>query len=144
MAVFTDSQVTSSSNSKQLLTKTFPIARTDISTTTVKAILPGSATVLFAGVANATATASNAGTTATITVAARRVGAASTTVLQSDVKTAAAPTTPGLNAVGAGSADVGINPTTMLKDIEILAYYGETGTASSAGGPWGVTVAYVI
>ena len=142
MAVFTDSQVTSTSNSKQLLTKTFPIARTDTSTTTVKAVLPGGATVLFAGVANATATASNAGTTATITVAARRVGAASTTVLQSDVKTAAAPTTPGL--VGVGSADVGINPTTMLKDIEILAYYGETGAASSAGGPWGVTVAYVI
>lgn len=142
MAVFTDSQVTSTSNSKQLLTKTFPIARTDTSTTTVKAVLPGGATLIYAAVGNSTDTPSNAGTTATVTVAARRVGASSTTILASDVKTAAAPTAPGL--VSLTTADVGINPSTMLKDIEILAYYGETGEASSDGGPWGVTVAYAI
>lgn len=142
MAVITDSQITTTSNAKNVQTKTFQIARTDTSTTAVKAVLPAGATLIFAAVGNQGTAASNAGTTGTVTIQGRRVGAAFTTLVASDVKTSAAPTT--LGPQGLVTADIGMNPTTLTKDIEIGAYYSETGAASSAGGPWNVTVAYVI
>ena len=83
-----------------------------------------------------TAVASNAGTTATVSVG--NTSAANQLVLSQDVKTAAGYLRPATTAVAAGYF---ANATT---DIPIYAIYAETGAASSSGGPWSVLVEYIV
>lgn len=83
-----------------------------------------------------TATASNAGTTATLGVGTTT--AANQLVTGQDVKTAAGMIDPTTAAVAAGYF---ANATT---DIPIYAIYAETGGASATGGPWTVIVEYFV
>lgn len=82
------------------------------------------------------ATASNAGTTAVVSVGTST--SANELVLNQDVKTNAGYIDPTTTAVAAGYFK------NATADIPIYAIYAETGAASSAGGPWTVTVQYMV
>lgn len=111
--------------------KTFTIARSE-TTAAIKAMLPKNAQLmnlyLFA------ATASNAGTTATVSVG--NTSTSNEFVSAQDVKTNAGLIRP--------TTTVGGLWTAATADVPVYAKYAETGTASSAGGPWTVAVEYVI
>jgi len=120
---------------KDTYTKYFRVARTD-TTASVKMMLPSNATVIDIWMIGA---ASNAGTTATVSI-----GTSSTStewVNAQDVKSAgglirptstvSATNLPNLEAIPRGA------------DISVYAKYAETGTASSAGGPYTVFVHYI-
>ena len=114
------------------LCKTFQILRTD--TARFDAFfLPKGAVVSGAYVLGATA--SDAATTATVTVG---TGAAGTELINGfSVKS-----NNGYNAVGsAAGSSVG---TQLSADTLYKAVYAETGTASTTGGPWLVKVEYYI
>ena len=118
----------------ELLTKTAQIARTDTARFDAFA-LPKNAVV--AGVYVLGTTASDAATTATISVG---VGGSGTEILNAfDVKGA---TGAGYNTGGAkaGSAMA----TQLTADTVYTAVYAESGTASTTGGPWLVKVEYYI
>lgn len=118
---------------RELLTKVAQVVRTD--TTRFDAfVLPKDAVV--AGVYVLGATASDAVTTATITVG---TGASGTELINGfSVKTNGA----GYFTVGtAGGSSIG---TQLTADTLFKAVYAETGTASTTGGPWLVKVEYYI
>lgn len=117
-----------------ILSKVVQIARTD--TTAFDAfVLPKGA--VFVGAYVMGATASNAGTSAIVDVGTNP-GTSDELVNSFDVKTNGA----GYFAVGAtaGSA-IG---TQLTADTLYKAKYTESGTASSAGGPWLVKVEYYL
>lgn len=117
----------------------FQVSRSN--TTAFKvAVLPEDATILGIRYYNNTA-ASNAGTTATVTITATPLGPGSGgqyTLGTYDAKG---------TATGSGfiSSSTEFNlsrPGAQLGDILIKAVYAETGTASSAGGPWIFLIEY--
>lgn len=118
---------------KDVSVKAFTINRTD-TVASVKAMLPSDATMidfLVFGVA------SNAGTTATISVGT--TSAATELINAQDVKAAGGlirPTT----SVATTLPNVDNPP---ASDIALYGKYAETGVASSAGGPYTVLVFYV-
>jgi hypothetical protein len=115
--------------------KVFQVSRTD-TTATVKCVLPADSSILGFLIYGA---ASNAGTTANLNIGT--TVAATELVNAQDVKT-----TGGLIIPTAT-----INPANMPQlenvpngpDIQLWAKYAETGTVSSAGGPYKVVVWYV-
>lgn len=114
--------------------KVFQVSRTD-TVSSLKAMLPAQASVLNVIIYGSTA--SNAGTTASVTVTiTNNSGTVSTGAY--DVKTSGAVT---------GFVQMtnlpNIEPLPLVGDLKINAVYAETGTASSAGGPWKVVVEYV-
>jgi ATP-dependent Lon protease len=120
--------------SKDTVCKVFSVARTD-TTATLKAVLPADASII--GVKVFGGTASNAGTSATVTItAANNSGTVSTGTY--DVKTNGA-VTGEITMSGLPN----IQPVPLTGDITIKATYAETGTASSAGGAWNVMVTYI-
>ena len=110
------------------------VARTD---TTAKFLFTLPKYAWISDVQLLTATASNAGTTATVSVGTTSASS-NELVLAQDVKTAAGYIDPTTTAVAAGYYK------NATADIPIYAIYAETGTASSTGGPWTVLVEYVI
>jgi len=121
--------------SKDVVVKAFTVLRTD-TTSTVKAVLPADASVL--NIIMAGGTASNAGTSATVTLVISDNTGAISTGTAVDVKTAGATTQivqmPNLP---------NIQPMPLTGDLRISATYAESGTASSAGGPYTFFVTYV-
>lgn len=115
-----------------ILTKTVQIARTD--TTAFDAfVLPKGVVICGAYVLGTTA--SNAGTSATVSVGSNP-GTTNECVAAFDVKTNGA----GYFAVGAtGGSGIG---TQLTADTLMKAKYTESGVASSAGGAWLVKVEY--
>jgi len=130
---FNDLNPTTTSNSKDVLSKSFVISRTDTVSAT-KAVLPNAAYLIHAVVANLGGAASDAATTAVINLFG---GAGATAIGTSNVKAAIAPS--GLNLI---NTDVAAAAAPL--DQIINAAYAETGTASTTGGPWLVTVNYVV
>lgn len=120
--------------SKDVVTKVFAASRSD-TTATLKAVLPADASILsvvFNG-----GTASDAGTTATLTITAANNGGTVSTGTY-NVKTNGAVT-----GVVTMSGLPNIQPVPLNGDITLKATYAETGTASTTGGPWYVVVTYV-
>lgn len=113
--------------------KVSTVARTDTAAKLLF-VLPKYAQVI--DVELLTAVASNAGTTAVVSVG--NTTAANQLVLNQDVKTAAGYIDPTTTAVAAGYF------ANATADIPIYAIYAETGGASSTGGPWTVIVSYMI
>ena len=120
--------------SKDVVVKVFTVSRTD-TTASVKCVLPGDATIIDMRVFSPAV--SNAATTATISVG---IPGTNTYFLDTvDVKTAA-----GKIAVTTKAANLmNLENIPVSTDIQINAVYAETGTASSSGGPFYVTVEYV-
>lgn len=120
--------------SKDVVVKVFKASRSD-TTATLKAVLPADASILsviFYG-----GTASDAGTTASLTITAANNGGTISTGSY-DVKTNGATT--GLVNM---SSLPNVQPVPLNGDITIKATYAETGTASTAGGPWNVAITYI-
>lgn len=116
------------------LSKYFRVARTDTAAGIVKAVVPASASVVLVTVYGSTI--SDAATTATVTLTVTdNTGTRSAGTV--DVKTN-----------GATTALVQMSNLPLLTnvpatgDLKITAQYAETGTASTAGGPWTVRVLY--
>lgn len=119
---------------KDLVCKLFTINRTDTSAV-VKCVIPGDATIVDIRVY--TATASDAGTTATISVG---IPGTNTYFLNTvDVKTAAGKI--GVTSKAANLMNLENIP--VSTDIQINGIYAESGTASTTGGPFYITVEYV-
>lgn len=118
---------------KDVVVKAFAINRTD-TTSTVKCVIPADATIIDIRVFSTAA--SNASTSAVI-----NIGNATTAnyfVSALDVKTSAGK----LNTTGATNL-FNLENTPLGADIQISGQYVETGTASSAGGPFYVAIEYV-
>lgn len=120
--------------SKDVVTKVFATSRSD-TTATLKAVLPADASILSVVVNGSTA--SDAGTTATLTITAANNGGTVSTGTY-NVKTNGAAT-----GVVTMSGLPNIQPVPLNGDITLKATYAETGTASTTGGPWYVVVTYV-
>lgn len=125
----------------EVLVKTVLVARTD--TTAFEAFsLPKGAVIAGAYVMGQTA--SNAGTTAIISVGSNP-GTTNQCLASFSVKTSGA----GYFAAGAAAGTSVGNATTsgqagLSADTLMKAVYAETGTASNTGGPWLVKVEYYI
>ena len=114
--------------------KAFQATRTDTANP-LKVVLPAQSSVTDITVYGSTA--SNAGTTATLTVTiSDNSGVISTGTY--DVKTNGA-TTGSVNM----TALPNIEPLPLNGDLKINVDYAETGTASTTGGPWNIAVEYV-
>lgn len=120
---------------KDLYIKAFQVSRTD-TVASVKAMLPAAATVIDIWIIGA---ASNAGTTANVSVGTSAT--ATEWINAQDVKTAGGLIRP-TSTVSATNLP-NVEPTPWGADISIYAKYAETGTASSAGGPYTVVVMFV-
>ena len=121
--------------SKDVNVKAFQVARTD-TTSTLKAVLPGDASILniiMTGSSN-----SDAGTTATVTVVVSDNSGAISTGTAVNVKTSGATT----QLVQMPSLP-NIQPVPLNGDLKITATYAETGSTSTAGGPYTFIVTYV-
>lgn len=125
---------------KHIICKAFQIVRTDTGANIVKAVLPAGSTILDVDVYGTAG--SNAGTTAVINVG--QLGVSQTSLVNAASVLGAAGTNkvvaPPLVGVGGllRIEDIPVGP-----DIQITGQYAETGTVSSAGGPWTVVVRYV-
>jgi len=112
----------------------FQVTRT-LTANTPKIVLPGDASLT--GITIFASTNSNAGTTATVTITASNNGGVFSTG------------TVNLLTNGATTGAVQMSALPNLEnipingDIIISAVYAETGTASSAGGPWNFEVNFV-
>jgi hypothetical protein len=120
--------------SKDVITKAFSVARTD-TTAALKAVLPADASII--GVKVFGGTASDAGTTATVTfTVANNSGTVSSGTY--NVKT---------NGAVTGEVTMSglpnLQPVPLTGDLTITAQYAETGTTSTTGGPWNVLVTYI-
>lgn len=115
-----------------------PMSATRAMTTATKiAVLPADATIT--GIKFYPTTASNAGTTATVTLTATTVSG-TVTLGTVDVKG----TTTSTSIASANFFNLELVPAaTRVGDILIKATYAETGTASSAGGPFYFTIDYL-
>lgn len=112
----------------------FRASRSDTSAT-LKAILPGDASIV--SIVRQGSVASDAGTTATVTIAATN-DAGSVSSGTDDVKTSGAVT--GFVTM---SGTPNLQPMPLRGDIQIKATYAESGTASNTGGPWNYVITYV-
>jgi hypothetical protein len=119
---------------KDIQVKVFNILRTD-TTASVKAVLPADASILDFVI---NGVASNAATTATVSIGS--TSAANEYVNAQDVKTAGGTIRP-TSTVSTNIPN--IEPIPNTGDLQIWAKYAETGTASTAGGPYTVMVYYV-
>lgn len=120
--------------SKDVVTKVFKVARTETAAV-LKAVLPADASII--GTKVYAGTASDAGTTATVTLTvANNSGTIGTGAY--DVKTNGA-TTGEVSVTGLPN----VQPVPLTGDIRITAVYAETGTAATTGGPWNVLITYV-
>ena len=121
---------------REALEKVVKIVRTD-TTAFVGAYLPRDA--IITGMYVVGHAASDAGTAATIDVGTT---ATSNELMASyDVKTAA--TGEGYNPAGAAAVGTAFMAK-LTADTAVYAKYTESGTASTAGGPWFVKIEYVI
>lgn len=121
---------------RDVLSKFISIARTD-TTASIKAYLPkNSVLVGFYVIGSAV---SNAGTSAVIDVG--NTATSNEWVASYDVKTAA--TGEGYSPVGAAAVGSAMG-TPLTSDNPVYAKYTESGTASSAGGPWIVKIEYFV
>lgn len=120
---------------KCVLLKTFQILRTD-TTATVKAQLPAAATVVDIQIVGAL---SNAGTTATVSVGT--TSTANEWINAQDVKTAGGKIRP---TTAFGSTLPNLETLPLGSDIQVYGKYAESGTASSAGGPYYVMIYYTV
>lgn len=120
---------------KDVVVKVFAINRTDTSAST-KCVIPADSTIIDMRVFSPTA--SDAGTTATISVGV--AGGSNTYYLNTvDVKSAA-----GKIAITSKAANlINLETLPLGPDIQLTGIYAETGTASTTGGPFYVTVEYV-
>lgn len=118
---------------KDVVVKAFAINRTD-TTASVKCVLPADATIIDVRVISTAV--SNAGTSATVSVGIP--GTNGYFVSGLDVKTSAGK----LNTTGATNL-LNLENIPQGPDIQITGVYAETGTASTAGGPFYVVVEYV-
>ena len=133
-------------SAKQVYCKAFQIARTD-TTASVKAILPANATII--GISLFSPAVSDAATTATVSIGT--TSSANELVNGANVKAAAgiialattAPSTYLQTDTTAPSTYLQTD-TTALSDFFIYAKYAETGTASTAGGPYTVFISFVV
>lgn len=119
---------------KDLVAKAFAINRTD-TTSTVKCVIPADATII--GLSIYSTAASNAGTSAVINIG--NATNATYYVTGLDVKSAA-----GRLALSTQLTNMfNLENIPLGADIQISGQYVETGTASSAGGPFYIMVEYV-
>jgi len=121
---------------RESLEKVVKIVRTD-TTAFVGAWLPKDAVIT--GMYVVGQAASNAGTTATIDVGT--TATANELLASYDVKTAA--TGEGYNPAGAAAVGSAFMEK-LTADTPVYAKYTESGTASSAGGPWFVKIEYSV
>lgn len=120
--------------SKSVQELVFQVTRTDL-TAVLKAQLPGDSSLL--GLTFYSATNSNAGTTASVTFNVSNNGGVISTGT--------------VNALTGGATTAGVQMSNLPNieqnplqgDLKITAQYAETGTASTAGGPWIVGVRFV-
>lgn len=119
---------------KEHLIKVFQIARTDTVEAT-KVVLPAGCTIYKVYVFGSTA--SDAATTASVTVNVKQAGSTISTG-SVDVKANGAVT-----AIVQMSNLPLVQPIPQVGDTIISAVYAETGTASTTGGPWKFSVEYV-
>ena len=121
----------------------FQVLRTDTAANIKKAVLPADATIL--GFRFYIQTASNAGTTATVTLTGKGVGPTGATFAFGSQSVLTAGTylmNSTVNTV-TGVFNLERPPATQTSgDIYIYAQYAETGSASSTGGPFYVLVEY--
>lgn len=118
---------------KDVEVKAFQINRTDTAAV-VKCVIPADASIVDIRVFSTGA--SNAGTSANISVGIP--GTAGYFLNALDVKTSAGK----LNTAGATNL-MNLENTPLGPDIQITGLYAETGTVSSAGGPFFVMIEYV-
>lgn len=120
--------------SKDVVVKAFKVATTETSDT-LKVVLPADASII--GLKVFGSTASDAGTTATLTFTVANTGGTISSGTY-NVKT---------NGAVTGEVTLSglpnLQPVPLNGDITIVAKYGETGTASTTGGPWNVLVTYI-
>jgi len=121
---------------RESLEKTIKIVRTD-TTAFVATVLPKDA--VLTGMYVIGQVASNAGTTATVSVGT--TATANELLNGFDVKTAA--TGEGYNPAGAAAVGTAFMEK-LTADVPVYAIYAETGGASSAGGPWYVKIEYSV
>jgi hypothetical protein len=121
--------------SKDVAVKAFSVLRTDTSAT-VKLILPADASIL--NIVMTGSTASDAATTATVTLTVSDNTGTISTGTAVNVKTTGATT-----QIVQMSALPNLQPSPLTGDLKINATYAETGTASTTGGPWTFIVTYV-
>lgn len=122
-------------SNKDVVCKVFTTTRSDTAANILKAVLPADASileVLFYG-----SVVSNAATTATVTITVSNAGGTISTGTV-DVKTNGA-----TNALVNMTNLPNVEPLPLNGDLKIVAQYAETGTASTAGGPWNFVVNYV-
>jgi hypothetical protein len=121
---------------RESLEKVVKIVRTD-TTAFVGAWLPKDAVIT--GMYVVGQAASNAGTSATVNIGTT---ATSTELLSGfDVKTVA--TGEGYNPAGAAAVGTAFMEK-LTSDTPVYAKYVESGTASSAGGPWFIKIEYAV
>ena len=119
---------------KDVVVKVFKVAKTETSDV-LKAVLPADASII--GVKVYGSTASDAGTSAALSITVtNNSGTVSSGTY--DVKTSGAVT-----GEVTMSGLPNIQPVPLTGDLKVLAHYAETGTASTAGGPWNVLVTYI-
>lgn len=126
------------SGARDVLVKSFSIARTD-TTAAIKAQLPaGAVPIMF--VINGTVS-SDAGTTGTVSIGTS--SASNQYVNGYDVKGngASAAILPAIGGIGAVAS-----ATSVPRGLPVTIYgkYAETGTASTTGGPWTIDVLYAV
>lgn len=121
-------------SSKDYTVKVFSVARTD-TVSSVKAVIPADSSVMNVWLYRNGV--SNAATTATVTITiANNSGTVSTGTY--DVKTSG-----DTSGVVQMSGLPNLQPLPLAGDLTITAVYAETGTASTSGGPWKLSVDYV-
>lgn len=101
----------------------------------VEAWLPADASII--SIVRELGTASNAGTTGTVTLTVTNNSGTVSTATD-DVKTNGATT--GFVQM---TALPNVQPVPLTGDLKITAVYAESGTASNTGGPWNYVVTYV-
>lgn len=121
--------------SKTVEVKVFTVSRSDTAST-LKCVLPADASIIE--VSKFGATASDAATTATVTLTVANNSGTISTGTALDVKGA------GLTTSHVQMTNLpNIEPLPLNGDLRINAVYAETGTASTTGGPWPIKVLYV-
>jgi len=116
--------------------KFFQLARTE-TTAVLKAVIPGQSSILGFLIFGP---ASNAGTTATVSIGSTSANA-NEYVNAQDVKTAGGLVIP-TSALSTSLPNIEPIPLTGT-DLVIWAKYTESGTVSSSGGPWKIGVWYI-
>jgi hypothetical protein len=116
--------------------KIFQVSRSDTTPAVLKAVLPGSASILSINIHGSTN--SDAATTATVIITVSNNTGVISTGTAVDVKGSGT-----VSALVQMSALPNIEPLPLAGDLLIKAVYAETGTASTTGGPWVFDINYV-